>query len=295
MGIGPRIKEYRIKCGYTQKDLADKLNVTFQAVSRWENNDVQPSFDTVKEMAKLFNCTIDELFGVEHEEKVEIKEEPKQEEVKVVERVVQVLGICHDCHKEIKDYSDLKKVDIEHTTMSGRHHVTKHETFVICANCKKKRDEAEARKRKAERERELAKIKSLRIHSFIWPSIASAILITISILYFVKYNDSLSGGILLACGILAFPFLGCWILFNNPVPGIWLTISRWSIKFPGVIFTLDLEGIFFLITVKILFGLISIFISFWAVVFATAVGMVISLFVYPYALYNNIKGKELLV
>ena len=40
MGVGPKIKEYRNKAGLTQKDLADKLHVTYQAVSRWENYDV---------------------------------------------------------------------------------------------------------------------------------------------------------------------------------------------------------------------------------------------------------------
>ena len=41
MTIGNNIKRLRIKKGLTQKDLADKIHVTFQAVSRWENNLVE--------------------------------------------------------------------------------------------------------------------------------------------------------------------------------------------------------------------------------------------------------------
>ena len=39
--------------GLTQKDLADKLFVTYQAVSRWENEDAEPSIDTIKEICGI--------------------------------------------------------------------------------------------------------------------------------------------------------------------------------------------------------------------------------------------------
>ena len=50
MEIGLKIKEYRTKAGLIQKDLADELHVTYQAVSRWENDDVEPSFDMLKDL-----------------------------------------------------------------------------------------------------------------------------------------------------------------------------------------------------------------------------------------------------
>lgn len=68
MGVGPKIKEYRNKAGLTQKDLADKLHVTYQAVSIWENDDVEPSIDTLKEMCGILNCSIEELFDMERKE-----------------------------------------------------------------------------------------------------------------------------------------------------------------------------------------------------------------------------------
>lgn len=38
MNIGLKIKQLRIKNNYTQNDLANMLGVSYQAISRWENN-----------------------------------------------------------------------------------------------------------------------------------------------------------------------------------------------------------------------------------------------------------------
>lgn len=67
MGIGKVIKTKRIEAGLTQKDLAKNLNITFQAVSRWEKDEAEPSVETIKKLAKLFKCTIEELFFFDDE------------------------------------------------------------------------------------------------------------------------------------------------------------------------------------------------------------------------------------
>ena len=48
----------------TQKDLAEVLYVTPQAISRWENGKVEPSLATVVEIAKFFHINTDELLEV---------------------------------------------------------------------------------------------------------------------------------------------------------------------------------------------------------------------------------------
>lgn len=51
--------------------------------------------------------------------------------------------------------------------------------------------------------------------------------------------------IAIAVGILTFPFMGCIFLNNNFVGGMVGSIFEWGfVKFPGVIFSLDLNGIF---------------------------------------------------
>ena len=57
------IYELRIKNGMSQDELAEKVFVTRQAVSRWENGDTVPSTDTLKLLSKLFNVSINTLLG----------------------------------------------------------------------------------------------------------------------------------------------------------------------------------------------------------------------------------------
>ena len=57
------IYELRTKKGLSQDQLAEKVFVTRQAVSKWENGDTVPSIDTLKLLSKLFDVSINTLLG----------------------------------------------------------------------------------------------------------------------------------------------------------------------------------------------------------------------------------------
>ena len=57
------ILELRTKLGLSQEELADKVFVTRQAVSRWENGDTTPNTETLKLLSKLFDVSINTLLG----------------------------------------------------------------------------------------------------------------------------------------------------------------------------------------------------------------------------------------
>ena len=57
------IYELRTKKGLSQEELAEKVFVTRQAVSRWENGETIPNIDTLKLLSKLFNVSINTLLG----------------------------------------------------------------------------------------------------------------------------------------------------------------------------------------------------------------------------------------
>ena len=73
--LGENIRENRRRMGLTQEQLADRLGVSFQSVSRWENGTTYPDMEKLPEIARLFDTTIDALMGYEEkEEKIPIKE-----------------------------------------------------------------------------------------------------------------------------------------------------------------------------------------------------------------------------
>ena len=56
--------ELRTKAGLSQEELAEKVFVTRQAVSRWETGETVPNTDTLKLLAELFDVSVDTLLGV---------------------------------------------------------------------------------------------------------------------------------------------------------------------------------------------------------------------------------------
>ena len=67
--FGNFIKEIRKNNNLTQKQLADKYNVTYQAVSKWENGRNMPDTALIKQMSEDFNISLEEMFEGELQEK----------------------------------------------------------------------------------------------------------------------------------------------------------------------------------------------------------------------------------
>ena len=57
------LKNQRLKCGLSQKQIADYLNITPQSVSKWENGDALPSIDYLPKLAECLNCEINDFFA----------------------------------------------------------------------------------------------------------------------------------------------------------------------------------------------------------------------------------------
>ena len=70
MELGLKIKELRIKHGLTQDDLASKLGVSFQTISKWENLVTMPDVALLPDISEAFGVTIDELFDLSIEQKM---------------------------------------------------------------------------------------------------------------------------------------------------------------------------------------------------------------------------------
>ncbi|MBE5785223.1 MAG: helix-turn-helix domain-containing protein [Clostridiales bacterium] len=77
----------RMKKGLSQDELAEKVFVTRQAVSRWENGETVPNTETLKQLSKLFDVSINTLLG-----------SPRQ-------------MVCHCCGMELDDATTSKEID----------------------------------------------------------------------------------------------------------------------------------------------------------------------------------------
>lgn len=67
--IGENIRNFRKKNDLTQEAFADRLGVTYQSVSRWENGATYPDLELIPAIAEILAVTVDELLGIPQIEK----------------------------------------------------------------------------------------------------------------------------------------------------------------------------------------------------------------------------------
>lgn len=71
MEIGNQIKALRLQRGITQEALAEQLGISPQAVSKWERNTATPDIQLLPALSSYFGVTIDELFSLSDETRME--------------------------------------------------------------------------------------------------------------------------------------------------------------------------------------------------------------------------------
>ena len=65
--FGQRLQRLRKNAALTQEEVATKLNITGQAVSKWENDVSAPDISVLVELSNILNVSLDELLGKERE------------------------------------------------------------------------------------------------------------------------------------------------------------------------------------------------------------------------------------
>ena len=63
--FGKRVKSFRLRKNYTQKDIALKIGVSEQAISKWENGDCLPDVHNLKLLAQILHVSVDSLLDSE--------------------------------------------------------------------------------------------------------------------------------------------------------------------------------------------------------------------------------------
>lgn len=281
--IASNITEYRRKAGLTQKDLGDMLNISPQAISKWENGQAEPDTATIKKLCSIFKISTDELLGVAEEDNSARKEPAPAGDtqpapaVHYVEQKI-INGYCEDCKKPV----GLNEYVVVHTGKgAGIQHI-------YCNECNRKRMMYDAIRQNDE-------YKSKNKKSIIWGALAGiGVLAVLAAIMAFDKNDPmwLRALIPIIAGIGYFAFV-MQVFWDGVVIDVFSFFLK-SFSLPGVIFTLDLDGVIFLVAFKvigaILVGLLS---ALWFLI-GLIVTPLIALVVLPFASTSRAReGKRL--
>ena len=94
--FGQRFTRLRKKLGFKQEDIANKVNVSPQAVSKWENDISAPDISILPELADILNVTLDELLG---RKVVETKLVPEHERKDINRMILKINIVSSDGDK----------------------------------------------------------------------------------------------------------------------------------------------------------------------------------------------------
>ena len=94
MILGKKILELRKKENLSQEQLAEKMNVTRQTISKWELNETTPDIKQAKELSKLFKISLDELTENDMATLVMQKVSNTEKLAGLVLKVSKWLGVC---------------------------------------------------------------------------------------------------------------------------------------------------------------------------------------------------------
>ena len=276
---GKIIAKLRKENNMTQAELGTHLNVTYQAVSKWENDQSQPDFSTMVQIAELFHVPLTVFMNTADAEQA-ISDATQEKSEETEQTAPAVIGYCKACGNAVTEQT------------LGRQYPT-----LLCNQClaqaiKRKEQEeaakaAEAQKKAAETARKIAALKyearSSRKKGLIWAAVITGLMLIATIIMTVS-KEIAEDDIVVAFVSPLFCFTFVSQLFWHGKIVDMLLFGGKIVGMPGVIFTLSLDGLFFLIGVKILFALLRMAIFLITFLISAAIAFLISPFTFIPAL-----------
>lgn len=249
MTCGDKIAKLRKQRGMTQAELGNELNVTYQAVSKWERSESHPDFDTISRISKLFQVPISYFEDGADEPPDEMPVAEIAAATAAADAVAppEIIGMCTECGKVV--YSN------QAGSTSPK---------LVCRDCTERRAREE---RQARDNAELAKRNALettrrtltqrRNRGLIFGAIPAALLLIMTVALTIQEETDkgavFGGGIMLT--VVAYTF-ATQMIWDGVVREV-CTGGGHVMSLPGVIFSLSPDGLIFLIVAKIALGLIA--------------------------------------
>lgn len=278
MEYGQKIAALRKSKGLTQVELGNELNVTYQAVSKWERGESYPDFETLSKIAKIFGVPITYFEDGIIPDNTAVYAPPAPEPAPAPAPAM--LGVCTMCGKVIFEGSEGET-----------------SPALVCADCVQRRDAAkrqaaENEKAKARRAKQqvTGQAKRMRNRGLIVAGIVCAVFLALLITGIALNPTDVGAAIGGGCLITLFLFTFISQLFWH---GIVVDVCLAGFKIigtPGIIFTFDLDGFIFLIVMKILFALLKFFVLLICMLFCITLAMIMSPFTFIPATVKLSRG-----
>lgn len=274
MEYGEKIAALRKEHGMTQAELGAELNVTYQAVSKWERGESYPDFETMSRIAKLFGVPLSHF--EENGENQDDTASDEQQNSPTTEHAITVpLGVCTACGKTV--YENEVHATEPQLICNACH---EHSVQQAKARAQAQKEKAERRMQaiRAERQQEVRAGKRKRNIGLIVAAVITLAWFIFALVVGIQEKDG---------GIIGGNAVFCLFLFAFVSQMIWGGIVRSVcckggvlIGTPGVIFSLDLDGIIFLIVVKILFAALRMLVYLVFLAFFVVVALIIAPFTF---------------
>lgn len=276
MTLGKKLSGYRKLAGLTQQQLGERLNLSAQAISKWENDLAEPDLSALRTLAELYKVSVDELLNLNDEVfENALEDEPHAPENEKVENA-SMLGFCKTCGITVTEEN-----------------LGTTEPVVMCKKCLEAKINAERleeeRRIEAERNERIAaenakkatnyRTKQKLIRTFVLAGIVTAAFIALCI-----YAAGVVGiAVGLVGGYVVFAFISCLCL-DTIVNEVFFDWAAKSFQAPGLIFTFDLDGILWLIGMKLLFWALGLLLGLICSLFGLLLGLILAPFNFIYVM-----------
>lgn len=271
MSIGKNLSALRRKNGLTQQQLADMLNISAQAVSKWENELAEPDLGTVKKIASIYKVSVDAILETDMETAVDASDAETiaaSVSESLGEKMAPPIGFCKECGITVT-----------------KENLGTDRPVVMCKTCldtRERAEKAEKDKKRGEIRKEIGEMRTLRK----W-SIAVGIILGIAEMVITLVNGISKGNTGVAvtgalAGLFTYTFVSLCFFEDSKVRAILEFMCGVSIKWPGLIFELDFDGVMWFIAMKVIFAVLGFLAGILFAILGIIVAFLFSLLEYPF-------------
>ena len=264
MDYGQRIAQLRKKANLTQAQLGEKLNVSAQAVSKWEHSQSEPDLTTIRNMCALFGISTDEFFEIEKHD---------EDDAKALAVSQDTYGVCVGCGTLVTDDNLGQK-----------------SPKVMCLHCYNdyvngilQLEDEKANAKKVEKDKQKTKKNRSVIFGVLAMVVVLAIGLSLSIIYRHGTALAISIGITLFFAYGAYALVG--ELFLDMGDAVWDIIEfslESPINLPMLIFDLDGDSIIAFFFLKIALSILGFIAGVALFLLGLLIGAIVSAFTFPF-------------